>query len=302
VTNPFVPLPLDTEKAVLYGQCVLAAYTMFDAKNADPMKPEPLGIPAGYELGAWIQMSDFILLEEIPKFYGVVVFETANPDSRIIAIRGTEGAVEWVDDGAAIPAPFRQVPGAGHVAQGFDKIYSTLKVAETYSGSFAEQLEHLALSREAERGVAPRTGGGVASEIGEVRRHRPTVVTGHSLGSALSTLFVMENADKKKFDITTSCTFASPKVGTKAFVQAFDALPITSWRIVNTADIVPKLPLTLEPFCDYQHVNVASSFDGTQFSKKDLSCAHSMYTYLHWLDASIALLATCTLAAAPATP
>lgn len=158
----------DKGKAYLYGQVVQAAYMMFDhPQGGDPLRPDPAGIPGGYELGAWIHMCDFILNSEELKFYGIVVHSIADPDSRIIAIRGTEGLIEWLDDAFAIPVPFRQVPATGRVAAGFDKIYGTLKVVkrrlpgaavrpetaapETFTGSFADQLEQLALSREAER-------------------------------------------------------------------------------------------------------------------------------------------------------
>ena len=161
----------------------------------------PSGIPDGYELGAWIHMSDFILNDEIPKFYGIVAFNQANPDSRIIAIRGTEGVIEWIDDAAAIPVPFRQVPSAGRVAAGFDKIYTTLKVVkrplpgvaahaeaavpETFSGSFAEQLEQLAISREAERGITrPRAEGSTRPERPTVvDRPQPRLIARHPLSS-----------------------------------------------------------------------------------------------------------------------
>src|ERR1700693_1150767 len=213
--------PLDKEKAVFYGQFVQAAYTMFrDPQGGDPLRPEPVGIPEGYELGAWIHMSDFILSLKEPEFYGIVCRKIVNPDWRIVAIRGTEGAIEWIDDAAALPRPFRQVPDTGRVASGFDKIYSSLKVVrrslaedramavaaaapglpappETFDGSFAEQLDQLASSRELARGVR--------RSMAEGRPLRPMVVIGHSLGAALATLFVIENDSKKKFDITNSC-------------------------------------------------------------------------------------------------
>ena len=243
------------------------------------------------------------------EFYGIVVHSIANPDQRIIAIRGTEGAIEWLDDAAAIPTPFRQVPSAGRVATGFDTIYSTMKVvkhtlpaermemartgapavAETFAGSFAEQLEQLALTREAARGVAPSA----TMELG--RRQRPTVVTGHSLGAALSTLFVMENASKHKFDITNLCTFASPRVGNKEFARLFDQLPIDSWRIVNTLDLVPKLPPHIPILLDYDHVDTAYPFSSGDFAKHSLVCWHAMETYLHWLDGSSPVGAECKL-------
>jgi hypothetical protein len=300
-----VSRPLDTAEAFLYGQFVQAAYLMYAQQNPDPLRPEPVGIPDGYELGAWIHMSDFILADEIPKFYGIVAFNQANPDSRIIAIRGTEGAIEWIDDAAAIPVPFRQVPSAGRVAQGFDKIYSTLKVVkrplpefaahaeaavpETFSGSFADQLEQLATSREAERGITrPRIADGS-------RPQRPTIVAGHSLGSSLATLFVMENASKRKFDISMLCTFASPRVGDTQFMHTFNQLPIDSWRIVNSPDVVPKLPFSIPIVLDYGHVDVAYFFDSSTFAKKSVLAWHVLETYLHWLDNSFPLRPDCCL-------
>ena len=123
--------PLDNQRAPFYGRFVQAAYTMFrNPQSADPLRPEPAGIPPTYELGAWIHMSDFILDLAQPKFYGIVAHAVDDPDSRIIAIRGTEGMIEWIDDATAIPVPFSQVPSAGRVAYGFDKIYSTLKVVK----------------------------------------------------------------------------------------------------------------------------------------------------------------------------
>jgi triacylglycerol lipase len=296
--------PLDNQAATFYGQFVQAAYAMFQTPNStDPLRPEPSGIPPTYELGAWIQMSDFLFFSKEPKFYGIVAHKVGDPDSRIVAIRGTEGWKEWVDDAFTELVHFSQVPSAGRVAAGFDRIYSSMKVVkydppavraltagsepETFAGSFAEQLEQLAISREAERGVAP------ALAEGRGRVQRPTIVTGHSLGSALATLFVMENDSKRKFDISRLCTFASPRVGNKEFVQQFNRLPIDSWRIVNTEDLVPKVPFTIPIFFDYEQVDVAYPFDSAAFARNNLACNHSMDTYLHWLDPAHQVLPDC---------
>jgi hypothetical protein len=292
---------LDNPTALLLGQFVQAAYEMFKhPTGTDPLRPEPALIPAGWELGAWIHMSDFLLDLTQVKFYGIVAHKTANQDERVVAIRGTEGGLEWVDDASAIPVPFRQVPSAGRVAYGFDRIYSSMKVVkrrlpsekqageaapETYAGSFAEQLEQLAISREVARGFARPTA--------ETRRQRPTVVTGHSLGSALATLFVMENDSKRKFDISTVCTFASPRVGNMEFVHTFNQLPVNSWRIVNVKDVVPKIPLHIPVLADYGHVDTEYSFDSSGFAKDNPACWHSMETHLHWLDPKVNLLPEC---------
>ncbi|MFZ0310279.1 MAG: lipase family protein [Candidatus Sulfotelmatobacter sp.] len=298
---------LDPKQAFFYGQFVQAAYTMF-RRDPSQLTPEPQAhdIPDGWELGAWIHMSDFILNLKEPEFYGIVCRKIDEPDSRIIAIRGTEGAIEWIDDAAALPTPFRQVPNTGRVASGFDKIYSTLKVVkrklaedraaaaaapglaappDTFDGSFGDQLDQLATSREVARKVR--------RSAAEARPQRPMVVTGHSLGSALATLFVMENATKKRFDITTSCTFASPRVGTLEFARAFDQLPINSWRIVNTLDVVPKLPPHIPLLLEYDHVDTPYPFTSSDFAKNSLVCWHAMETYMHWLEANYALRPEC---------
>src|ERR1700679_3846865 len=297
---------VDPKRAFFYGQFVQAAYTTLRNQNPRSLRPEPAGIPAGCDLGAWIHMSDFLLTFKEPEFYGIVCRKIDDPDTRIIAIRGTESAIEWIDDAAALPVPFRQVPDTGRVASGFDRIYSSLKVVkrrlaedgavatagrgppaaqESYAGSFAEQLDQVATSREVARKQR--------RSADDPRPPRPMVVTGHSLGSALATLFVMENASKRKFDITTSCTFASPRVGTLEFARAFDLLPINSWRIVNTLDVVPKLPPHIPVVLEYDHVDTAYPFKSSDFAKNSLVCWHAMETYLHWLDASYGLRAEC---------
>ncbi len=304
--------PLDVQLAYFYGLFVQAAYAIFrNPQNADPLRPEPICIPPGYELGAWIHMSDFILGGTETKFYGIVVHSLIDPDSRVIAIRGTEGTIEWIDDGDAIPVPFRQVPSAGRVACGFDRIYSSLKVVKrripgttedlkgsapnTYSGSFADQLDQLACSREIASGHS------LQSTENSSRPTRPTIVAAHSLGAALATLFVVENAAKAKFDVSTLCTFASPRVGNQEFVNLFDHLPIASWRIVNKRDIVPKLPPHIPIVLDFDHVRVGYEFDSATFAVNNLTCAHAMETYLHWLDSSKPLLPQCVPLTSTAT-
>ena len=295
--------PLNKQEAVFYGKFVNAAYAMFKRERTQ-LRPEPKpgDIPDPYELVAWLHMSDFIFWwREGPKFYGFIARDQHEKHNFVLAIRGTEGWVEWLDDAMTTMVPFRQVPDAGRVERGFAKIYSTLKVvkrhvgvgvapaatatatpaaapvptADVMTGSFAEQLDQLANTLEEP---------GVTSLAKERRPRRSFVVTGHSLGSALATLFVMEN--KNRFDISTICTFASPRVGNSEFVRQFNQLHLRSWRIVNTQDIVPKVPIHA-PFFDYQHVATEFSFSSVSEVKWNPGCWHSMGTYLHWLDSTI---------------
>jgi hypothetical protein len=104
---------------------------------------------------------------------------------------------------------------------------------------------------------------------------------------------VIENVEKQKFDITTSCKFASPRVGNMIFVGAFNLLPIASWRIVNSWDLVPKLPLHFPVGFDYGHVNTAYEFSSEGLARMNPVCWHSMETYLHWLDPNLPVEARC---------
>lgn len=297
--------PLDKQEAILFGKFVNVAYAMFK-RDPNVLQPEPATgeIPDPYELVAWVIMSDFDFWgNETPKFYGIIC---RHPKERnfVLAIRGTEGAVEWFDDAMALLVPFRHAPEAGKVARGFDKVYNTLKVvrrhgvagATTGKGtagaptagqpkpeSFARQLERLAADLEE---PAPQTR--LQAEL----PRRAFVVTGHSLGSALATLFVLDHREERKFDVTTICTFASPHVGNTEFVNQFNQLPLTSWRITNTQDIVPKVPLDL-PLFDYQHVATPYEFSSAGVVKWGPACWHSMSTYLNWLDPNIGVDPEC---------
>lgn len=297
--------PLDKKEAVLYGRFINAAYTMFERAPADPHPLPAAGeIPEPYELVAWINMSDFVFWwREKPKFYGLIARNQEQKHDFVLAIRGTEGWVEWLDDAMARLVRFRQVGNAGQVEHGFEKIYGTLRVVKRHGASgvpaakaaaapaareeaapsFAEQVEQLADTLEEPE---------VMRMAKERRPRRSFVVTGHSLGSALATLFVMENKEKNKFDISTVCTFASPRVGNAEFVNQFNQLPLTSWRIVNTRDIVPKVPFRL-PFFNYQHVAMLYEFSSGGEVKRNPRCWHSMSTYLHGLDSTMSVAEKC---------
>jgi hypothetical protein len=54
INNPFNP-----KAAVLYGQFVNAAYSMYDPTTLTPAPSADF--PAGYRLAAWVNMRDFIL-------------------------------------------------------------------------------------------------------------------------------------------------------------------------------------------------------------------------------------------------
>ena len=46
---------------------------------------------------------------------------------------------------------------------------------------------------------------------------------------------------------TVIYNFASPRVGNKAFCNIINSMDVKIFRIVNTADVIPTLPLSVSP-------------------------------------------------------
>ena len=293
VTNPFNP-----KAAILYGQFIKAAYSMYDPATLTP--PPPADFPAGYQLTAWVNMRDFILGSTDPVFYGFIAQSTTDANRFVLAIRGTSNGVEWWDDvNAAIKTPFK-VPGCGSVGAGFARIYETLEVIERPTGAatapaVAQSLKSIggfcqqvsALVRRHVAATARATGRDTSGSI---------EVSGHSLGAALATLYTLENAFTNKIPNPGLCTFASPFVGDSAFAAAFDGLGLTSWRIVNAPDIVPKLPPEILGFT---HVNTLQLYNSSGKVQPSLTCWHAMATYLSLIDPTLQPDPDCRLLAAP---
>jgi len=82
--------------------------------------------------------------------------------------------------------------------------------------------------------------------------NKKLVVTGHSLGGALATLFVYYNSSLKNLNLIT---FGSPLVGNKKFVDNFNYnLNINlnkHYRVENGSDIITKIPLSI---LGYNHI------------------------------------------------
>jgi hypothetical protein len=293
--SPRLGDPFDPAAAVLYGQFIAAAYAMHDAAPNNPTPP-PLNLTAGYRLAAWILMRDFIVGSTGPIFYGFVAQSEANLDQYVLAIRGTSGWVEWWDDLNAIQLqPFKD-PGSGSVGAGFARIYDTLQLvtearapsaaakAAKPAAGFASQVSAL-VSRRASA-ARPRTAAPPAS----------IAVTGHSLGAALATLYVIDNALTERIHNPSIYTFASPRVGDSTFAHAFNALGLTSWRIDNLPDIVPQVPL------GFTHVDTLKQYDSLTTVWPTPSCWHALATYLSLIDPRLKPDASCQWPAVAKAP
>ncbi|MCX2979736.1 lipase family protein [Halieaceae bacterium IMCC14734] len=134
----------------------------------------------------------------------------------VVAFRGTEKKIDdWLTDADAIPTPY----GNGKVHTGF---LSAFTVSMDAKGKTAEQrIEEILADPEA---------------MDEQGQPLPLFFTGHSLGGALALLATRELAD----DSSGACyTYGAPRI---ADYEYFGGMKTPVFRVVNSADIVPRVP------------------------------------------------------------
>lgn len=271
-----------------YGAFVEAAYAAY-AKNNGDLKPD-ISLPQGWRNAAWVTMRDFPPIgASVERFYGFIAMQEDGPGV-VLALRGTVGWMEWYDDFVVTFQPFKS--GAtpyGRVSTGFARIYSTLRVYDVAApGAPVHAGEaYIIDASEPKTGPVPSFSAAVADVVTRNRpaaateAAAPTIVVGHSLGSALVTLYALENAVEQHLGAAVVYTFASPRVGDHDFVAAYNKWVPVTWRIVNNADVVPNAPFDV---MGYAHVDRLELLDSTGKAKSSPGCAHAMSSYRHLLD------------------
>lgn len=259
--------------AITLGGFVSAAYDLFD--HGDPANFAP---PVGYTLITKLYANDITTDQPNVVPFGFVAQSPIGNDI-VVAIRGTDGVLEWLRD-----FEFGQVsqdPFAGKIEDGFRDFYLSLR-----TGSAADAPSVVNMLRPLIAGT-----------------NKSVHITGHSLGAALATLLA--------YDVAKTCngvnpilyTFASPRVGNKVFAGDFDQNVGTSWRIVNLNDIVPHLPPEL---VGYMHVDAELPINSDDRGPQNVVTWHSLQTYLDTLASAQGPSATARVAAmqpaAPAAP
>jgi len=243
-------------------------YYIYKGETQPNGQPYVFTVPQGYDMTYEIWGDGTILgLDEGEVPYGFVAQQQGTSDL-VITVRGTEGDIEWADDLLEANQTANPVPNSqGLVHEGFADIYKSLTYVpgSCYSTS----------------PPPPNTG----QALGQVVANASSVaVTGHSLGSSLADLVVLDVVLNEQKPVPSFYTLASPRTGDPTFAISFDArLQPVSYRIANVWDIVPTLPpeyfVTVDPPGEwhYQHVNNACPVDGG-FSV-DLIYSHSLVAY-----------------------
>ena len=265
------PQDFDAGQAVSYANFCQQAYFQYYILNNIP--PD-FGYPQFQDI-LKLPPSGYQLLYNIyddSDYFGYVANSTTDPSQIVIALRGTEGWLEWSDDfllSSQQSSPITGCPGLVH--EGFAILYEGLEYFKPPKGDSA---------------LLPIVLTGAKS----------VMVTGHSLGAALGTLLVLDialNIAPKINCTVSSYNFASPMVGDPNFAGFFNQLVLknaitANFRVANGMDVVPNLPPNVfyppgsSQECDYMQVDEYCPVDSGILSI--LSDAHSLSNYVIGLE------------------
>ena len=205
---------------------------------------------AGWAFSApiWSVLSELHLFNESEPFG----FAARDPDGAVyLVFRGTDTVHDWLTDFDVAQREYPWQQGVGNVHAGFLKLYNSLRIQAM------QRLDEM----------VPR---------GELR------VCGHSLGSALSSLAVLDMRERWPNLPLQHYNFASPRLASPAFARYYNAMGVPTWRVVNDSDLVPDLPPCVSPRGLYQHLGLAVTFTASYTS---VTAAHSLTDcYLYALN------------------
>lgn len=241
---------IDPRLTLALAQASLAAYADFDKK--------PIVAPPNYTLmGRWTGW-DGSIFGGVEEPYGLL-FQSTLPGqwkTFIFAFRGTDSDMDAYEDAFFETVPFVPTKGSvsptAEVAAGFYDVYNAR------GGSMAQSMREQLFTL--------------------IEHHQPRriYITGHSLGSALASLFSLDVAVSLPDLWAANTNFASPMVGTAGWKQAYEAQPAErdpvrrTIRVYNYWDYVPSLPPSL-----FGYAPVGSGFR-TSFYVKNAWYPHEL--------------------------
>ncbi|MBW0015249.1 lipase family protein [Mycobacterium sp.] len=264
------PPTLDVAKAIQFGELVDATYATHPSDLTNVAGRALTAGGVGYTVITTIYANDLAtdmnpgrVNDDVS--IGLICQEQTG--DVVIAIRGTEGMLEWVHDADFLQVPCPFLAGAGHTEDGFTEMYESLRTdAAPDAPTVVSALPKLALPNP----VASLT------------------ICGHSLGGALATLLALDVAANTAFSTPAVYSYGIPRVGDSLFARTYDQVVKNSYRIANRLDIVPALP----PPLYYEHVLNPYELNPVRLLplppkilvKSTVPCEHLLGTYLYLLS------------------
>jgi triacylglycerol lipase len=263
--------------AVDFGLLVMYAEDMYTDGSLNP-PADPRIAAAGWDIVAYLTANDVLIPDpgdpdqrlgiDLSKrvFYGFLAKGKTDPTLFVVAVRGTDGLVEWLIDAKFLLVRHPTYPTT-QVEQGFWGIYQTMSLVETATGT-AHAI--------AADWIATMVGTGSVT------------ITGHSLGSALATYLTLDVAVKLGSRVT-ACLFASPRTGDAAWAAFFDT-KVTTYQLYNyILDVVSHVP-TLG-YATLSRVTVLEPKTANAHIRLDVFCNHHVICYCAMIDYGAAMAA-----------
>lgn len=204
------------------------------------------------------------LVEEKDKqvFFGYLLQSKTNPNEYKAVIRGTANKTEWCDNFKSLLEYHKEI---GWVESGFYDIYENMTLT-TLDGKTTKIAQGL-------------------SELVNNNKNAHLTITGHSLGSALST-YVMYDVSKQvtNKESVDMCLFASPKPGNEKFSEDFQKVT-DNYVVYNySRDLVPDVPLEITGYEDLQNVKRITPQTSQAVIKDEVTSNHHVICYAAMLD------------------
>jgi hypothetical protein len=271
-------MPLTNTRAAAYGLLAMHAMDMYRTQPGSPTPSPAAGLAAaGWTVIAYVSGTDTVLPRGVrgplqmaaggTVCYGFAARNAAG--ELVVAIRGTDGFVEWIEDAEFVPIPYAPaiaLPAGGPaimVEQGFWGVYASLRLLDRDGKALGD--------------LAPA----VAALAGAAG---PLTVVGHSLGSTLATYLTLDLARAGLGPRVSACLFASPHPGDQNFAALFDRT-IGDYRLFNYIwDIVPRVPPTVFGYAPLARRTVIWPSTAEASIRFDIGCNHHVICYCAMLD------------------
>ena len=333
--------PLDENlrrEVVKYGEYIQAAYHSFHSNPAmsaeEPPMPRHVALPdrtykvtkslyatSSIGLPKWVDdvAPDLGWMTQRSSWIGyVAVCDDKREIQRmgrrdiIISLRGTATCLEWAEN---MRAQLVQIPGDNNDDNGNNNNNNNNNIDQNHGQAKAE-CGFLSLYKT--RGAhVPSLAESVVEEVRRLMdlykgETLSITVTGHSLGAALA-LLVADEISTCAPDVPQVAVFSfgGPRVGNKAFANRINAKNVKVLRIVNSQDVITRVPgmfvseelgqklrnskvagvfdmLDKNMPLAYSHVGAELRVD-TRMSpflkpNADVACCHDLEAYLHLVD------------------
>ncbi len=251
----YTPKGFEFSQAIMCNELVNCAYDQYAQwkKQHDPPKNKfkwtPKGPAVSYGNVLWGKAQGLLWRETEP--FGFVAWDNGN--TTYLILRGTQSGADWISNLHAELTRYTLVPGYGRAHEGFFKLYKTLR-------------------RQ------------IFKELGSRAVRQQLLICGHSLGGALTTLAVPDIIKNTKYRPTSArellhYSLAAPRAGNIRYARTYNDNKVTTYRVVNTEDLVPDVPPAILGDDDYCHVGTPVNFTAQYGSLNGNHSSVSAYLY-----------------------